>query len=739
MTRGLRTLQGWLPSSAGVLLAGLLALSATLLLALPVAAGAAVERHYEKVSPADKGNGDIVGDGATNEASRAGDAVTLSTRTPFGDTIGSGVSGQTQYVARRTPVGWMNHAITPQPRADAYQTVFGPTRFRAFSDDFRTAVVWGYDLPGAAGAVPLRNNIYVEDLATRALRTVTLAQGGLPDPLPHPFELADDFTWGVSADAQHVAFVSRAPFLSNAAPGGVPNVYQWDDGVLGLAGILPNGTVPVGGSDVVTAWCPEGCYGGSMSEDGTRLVFNASDGGNSQLYQRIDGERTVWISEPELDPGDPAVDPSNVNVQSVTPDGRRVFFTTDTPLLSEDANGSTDLYRWTDSADPSNDANLTIISQDGDIGGGHLIGNSDDGERVYYHTASDRIVAWDHGATHLVTTAVTISGDEQQRLGPAAWSPGYGRVTPDGMYLAFGASDSHSSPEGRIGPTGDITNGHRQMYLYGLGGALKCVSCPEGPATSGITVLPEVTTGVPSFRTPGLRPRFLSENGRVFFSTVEALVVGDVNGVADTYEYDAEADSLSLVSTGKGSDPATFTDASASGDDVFVVTRQRLVGSDKDDLVDLYDARIGDALPDGAEEPTPPCEGEACQGPVSGAPGGGLAGSLTFAGGGGAGSKVVGLAVRRRLVLGGSAGLLRVRLSAGGRLSWAGRGLRSGSARRAGSGRVVVRLRLGKSARARLRASGRYRTSVRLRFSSAGGVVTKTTRVTFRAATKKGR
>ncbi|HEU4650519.1 MAG TPA: hypothetical protein VFS49_03805, partial [Croceibacterium sp.] len=168
-------------------------------------------RHYEKVSPADKGQGDIIGDGGTNIASRAGDAITLSARTPFGDTIGSGVSGQTQYVVRRTPDGWVAHAITPQPRADAYQTFFGSTRFEAYSDDLRTGVVWGYDFPAATGDLPLRNNIYVEDLASRTLRPVTMLQNGLPDPLPHPIaELGSDANWGVSADARHVAFVSSA-------------------------------------------------------------------------------------------------------------------------------------------------------------------------------------------------------------------------------------------------------------------------------------------------------------------------------------------------------------------------------------------------------------------------------------------------------------------------------------------------------------------------------------------------
>lgn len=700
-------------------------------------------RHYEKVSPADKGKGDIVGDGGTNVASRAGDAVTLSTRTPFGDTIGSGVSGQTQYVARRTPEAWVTHAITPQPRPEEYQTFFGATRFQAFSEDLLTAVVWGYDLPGATGDLPLRNNIYVEDLASRALEPVTALRNGLPDPLPHPiFELNGDANWGVSADARHVAFVSRAMYLPEAAPGGVPNVYQWDDGVLSLAGILPNGTVPPGGSDMELAPFELPIYRSAMSADGSRLLFIASDGGNPQLYQRIGGNRTVWISEPELDPDDPSFpppnylpDPSSVRLRGATPDGRSVFFTTESPLLREDVNGGADLYRWTDSADPSSDSNLTMISQNGAMADGSVVGVSDDGERVYYHPPSGDLTVWDHGTRHVISDGVPSSGPLGDRLALDAFGPGLARTTPDGRYFAFAVSTPFDT-----GLTGEVVNGHREMYLYTLSDqTLRCISCPSRPATSDVTIRPQATTGVPSYVMPGIRPRFLSDGGTVFFSSAEELVPEDRNGVLDTYEYDPATDSVSLISSGKGSDPATFVEASASGNDVFFVTRQRLVASDKDDLVDLYDARIGDALPEPAEEPSPRCEGEACQPPPTGSPAEDLVGSLTFDEGAAGSFGVVGLTVRKRLVVRGAVGSLSVRLAVPGTLTWRGKGLRSGSVRRSRSGTLVLRLQLRRRARARLRTSGSYTTSVRLTLASAGGDVSRSTRVTFKAAAKKGR
>ena len=63
---------------------------------------------------------------------------------------------------------------------------------------------------------------------------------------------------GVSADARHVSFNALAAYvpvikqLREEVPpkqsSFTSNVYQWDEGVLSLAGILPDGTVPPGGS-----------------------------------------------------------------------------------------------------------------------------------------------------------------------------------------------------------------------------------------------------------------------------------------------------------------------------------------------------------------------------------------------------------------------------------------------------------------------------------------------------------
>jgi hypothetical protein len=563
-------------------------------------------RAYEMATPLEKGHGDIVADGATTVASRFGGAVAFNSRIAFGDTVGSGTVGQTQYVARRTDQGWEVHAITPMPQPEALQTFAVPTLLQLYSDDLRTAVVRGYDLPDARdewpSGWPPRNNIYVEDTATRDLQTVTLSQVDEPQPfdfISYPYAQF----WGFSADARHVAFVTSTQFLPDAAPE-KPNVYKWDDGVLSVASILPNGTVAPNGANTPTK------LRGAMSADGSRLLFTTSTGGPAQLFLQIDDSPTAWVSQTELDPSDPRyqLNPASVQPLGMTPDGKNVFFTTRTPLLPEDGDSSgIDLYRYTDSADPSNEDNLTLISQERDFGnGGELMGISDDGERVYYRAAA-LITLWDHGATSLISSTTVSAG--QFRLTDSA-PGGYARVSPDGMFVAFSVIDANEAH----GLTGEVTNGHRQFYLYSLANdTLSCVSCPPGGASADATVLPAATDGLNLFNA-GFRSRFLSDGGRVFFSTADALLPEDTNGVLDAYEYDPLTGRVSLLSSGTGDDPSTFADASAGADDVFIVTREPLTKADGDELVDLYDVRTGGGFPEPVVPPVKPCSEERCQG-----------------------------------------------------------------------------------------------------------------------------
>jgi len=175
-------------------------------------------------------------------------------------------------------------------------------------------------------------------------------------------------------------------------------------------------------------------------------------------------------------------------------------------------------------------------------------------------------------------------------------------VTPDGRHFVFTTLQaltgvSHGSCNLSIGI------GCREVYLFDADtGRLACASCPSrGPAMQSASVL--VREHQVAAQASRRDNRALSADGsRVFFSTAEALVPEDVNGVSDAYEFDADARTVSLLSSGRDSDDSWFVDASIDGDDAFILTRERLVGWDVDNAYDIYDARVGGGFP---EPPTP--------------------------------------------------------------------------------------------------------------------------------------
>jgi hypothetical protein len=132
--------------------------------------------------------------------------------------------------------------------------------------------------------------------------------------------------------------------------------------------------------------------------------------------------------------------------------------------------------------------------------------------------------------------------------------------------------------------------------------------------------------------------RAISADGEyVMFTTGEKLSEQDKNpGGNEVYVWHAGA--LSLVSPGQPGDEVNIVKGapqsggmSASGSDVFFTTRAQLVGQDKDEQLDLYDARVNGGFP--APPAPPPCFPESCQGAESALPTFGSPASMVFVGG----------------------------------------------------------------------------------------------------------
>jgi hypothetical protein len=150
------------------------------------------------------------------------------------------------------------------------------------------------------------------------------------------------------------------------------------------------------------------------------------------------------------------------------------------------------------------------------------------------------------------------------------------------------------------------------------------------------------------------QPRALSDGGRVFFNSGDALVPQDVNAQEDVYEFepvgtgDCSVSSVTfesrsrgcvgLISSGVSSEESGFMDASESGGDVFFLTESRLTSRDHDTALDLYDAHECSVSAPCVAPPvvSPPCSsGDSCKAAPSPQPSiFGAPASATFAGAG---------------------------------------------------------------------------------------------------------
>jgi hypothetical protein len=556
-------------------------------------------RAYEMVSPLDKNGADIEARGQQTVSSSDGERVAYAALAGFAGTTGTGTLGYAQYVASREGTHWSTRGVTPTPAREAFQFTAGATTVVAFSQDLSHALVEAYHLPAASDDIANGINYYSEDVATGALETVTT-------PLSAPLGAfaATIGMWGTlaaSAPDLGVVTVETEADLLPETTGSGEKLYAWENGKLTVAGVLPDGTLPPGGSASPKS---QGKFQGSASEgsiadqDGSRIPFVSPANGEHQLYLRRDGTSTVWVSQSEASV--PVAEPREVRFQAISADGRRILFTTKDSLLDGDPGG---LYMYTDSPSPATESNLTFIapttSREQVVSG-----ISENAERVYFYTQEQPGIPqtgtylWDEGTLHFVTPYNTVANSFEQSWGR--------ETSADGRQFAY---MTKAGEEGGLFVYDEETE------------SLRCASClPGGGGGSGARVIPEEKSEAFNGLSIYSRPRFITADGRhVFFSTKEALVPSDTNGVEDVYEYDVQSGAVSLLSSGTGESPAWLGAVSASGNDVFILTRQSLVRGDTDTLRDLYDVRVDGGFPEPPPQ-TGPCVGDECQGTPSAAP-----------------------------------------------------------------------------------------------------------------------
>ncbi len=449
--------------------------------------------------------------------------------------------------------------------------------------------------------------------------------------------------------------------------------YEYTDGVLHEAGVLPDGTLSPFGAVPAASGHGRNRLGNEVSSDGTRAFFISPDpasceqnGGHNncvtdppELYVRENGERTLLASRDTLLPesgGQPAAAPTgplampNSSFQRIpapgldgsyvfaSPDGSQAFFESRDALTQTAEEAGSGSEAKTYDFDVSTGALTYLPGVVGEI----LATDTDGSSIAFIHPEAGgepaRLELWTAGAAGgTVTPVVSEPGSIPEA-----------RMSSDGSVLVFQTASSLSSTFN--------SGGFEEIYRYDIpANSLGCISCaPPGVTSSGnasMSMLYQDEVGIGgtnSFYEPTRVPtdeRGISADGdRVFFESPDPLVPQDSNTNSpptlveedttqpqgrDVYEW--ENGVVYLISTGTSTRDSYLLDSSESGDDVFFATVQSLVPGDTDGGYDVYDARVprpGDSPPPSAA----PCEGSSCQGPASTPPASTPSGSASFSG-----------------------------------------------------------------------------------------------------------
>jgi hypothetical protein len=179
-------------------------------------------------------------------------------------------------------------------------------------------------------------------------------------------------------------------------------------------------------------------------------------------------------------------------------------------------------------------------------------------------------------------------------------------ITPDGSDLVFNSKAKLTSYENA---------GRSEIYRSDAPSAtVSCVSCNPTGAPPDSPFVPSMGLSE-DIRGPLEDARAVSEDGStIFFVSAEDLVPAASNHQPDVYEW--HNGTISLLSSGTSAYPDFLLGMSASGSDVFFMTRDQLVPQDNDEGYDIYDARIGGGVT-APSAPAPCASAEACRSVVA--------------------------------------------------------------------------------------------------------------------------
>lgn len=558
-------------------------------------------RAYELVSPADtngrspKGIGGAGDEFQTLEASPQGEAVSFITEGGvIPGTEGTGSFNGDLYLTTRTASGWSTRSA-------------GPNGTEAVSaDEGSTSPDQGYSFWTAARG----GSALVEGEDTRYVRY----PDGHSALVGRGSEGTDPRAAGklITENGAHIIFQTRAfngkqpiQLEPEAAPTGTSAVYdRTADEVTHVVSLLPGDVRLKAGEDAQ--------YVGA-SADGEGIAFSV---GNT-LYVRVDDDETFKVAE-------------GVTFAGVSEEGKRVFYVQGGNLIAYDTETeSTIPFTNTGNAVPVN------VSADGTrayfVSTTPILTAGPNPNGVFPKNKQQNLYLSEEGEIRFVGTVTTedVEGEFSKTFnvfvdGLGLWTEAFAkdgrfavdpsRTTPDGTVLLFSS---------RANLSGYDPEGAPEIYRYdSVAERLQCISCipTKRPATGGSTLQSYSESRIPGPMTStGFVPSLTTGGERAFFQSTEALVSRDNDGLQDVYEWEEQGvgsctragGCVYLISSGQSDKNNFLYGVSSSGNDVFFITGDVLVGSDSNTL-SIYDARVNGGFP----EPNPlPClETDKCRG-----------------------------------------------------------------------------------------------------------------------------
>jgi hypothetical protein len=660
-------------------------------------------REYELVSPPDKQGADIPPFEAHSPVIQAavnGGSITYSATNALGSTPAGNRSPEyDQILATRHPGGWSSEDLAIANNTTRNPGSGSDAEYRLFSPDLALGLVeprteTALSAEATEGTPYLRNNEcggggrqHCEEIHQSLYVPLVTPANVYPPGTKFGFEEENPGIKYISAspDLTRVVFISRAPLTSETGSGNTRNLlYEWAEGRLRLVSQMPN---PV--SEPLEGTPGLGTFNASVrhaiSDDGSHVVWEIESGAVTHLYVRdLANSETVRIDAAQ-GVAEPKEGGGKARFQLASSDGSRVFFT-DEQVLTANATAKPesnehDLYEF----DVANGklTDLTVDHNSGESADvqGTVIGSSEDGSYLYF--VANGILApgvtRGHNLYMLRYNGETREWEEPVFIAKLSsedspdWEAGEGsihyelgllasRVSPNGRYLAFMSNQSLTGYDNSDASSGAADE---EVYLYDAQTRrLVCASCnPTGARPVGVFDSEAIDHElfVDEIRVWGQRwlaasipgwdgnnsqgtvaqyqPRYLANNGRLFFNSSDALVPSDTNGLEDVYEYEPvgipgpggvsgctgssvtfsekTGGCVALISSGTSREESAFLDASESGDDVFFLTAARLVPQDTDTAYDIYDAHVcgAEGVPCSLEPvPPPPCTtSESCK------------------------------------------------------------------------------------------------------------------------------